>query len=139
MDKPAVRDVSKITGHYDIVITAEFEDLKSLEEFGEDFNSSGRVEAMSVHPALKFWERGEPQEKPVVGWTFIQTFNVDRMFEEMQKVGNIVRLYTTLGPYNLIANIGAEDIREIQKTIREKIHCLGSVIRTETLTSQASE
>lgn len=133
---PNVRYTALATGHYDIVLTAAFGDYESLWKFAETYSASENIEMVSTHPTFKYWMRQRPTEKPIIGWTLIQTSNQERTFKELQKVPGVDRLCSTSGPYNLIACIRGSDIGDLHSTITERVHKLYGVKRTETLTSK---
>jgi len=136
---PDVREAEPTLGPYDIVVTGAFRDHETLQKFSEELEAKDYCEGCIANPSFEHWAREEVEKRPVNAWTLIKAVNVDKAFKALQKVENVQRLYSTPGEYNIIANITAEELSELQTTLIRDIHKIAGVKRTHTLTSARTE
>lgn len=130
---PSVREAEPVLGPYDIAVTGAFRDSASLRRFAEEVESKEYCEGCVAYPSYEHWSRERVEEKPARAWTLIRTRDAARAVRELQKVPGVQRILSTVGEFNVVANIAVDEPHEIQSTVLRDIQKISGVRRTETL------
>ncbi len=131
---PNVTKVWPVLGPYDLLVTAGFPDYISLRDFVGSLRSRPYVGECKVHPNFWDWEREGRTDTPLNGWVFIDTTDFNSTFEGLKKISQVNHVISTSGDYNLIANIGVDEIREYGNILRKNVLNIPGVRNTETYT-----
>ena len=131
---PKVTNVWPVLGSYDLLVTAGFPDYESLRDFVGTLRSRPYVWDCKVHPNFWDWEREGAPDTPLNGWVFIDTTDFNSTLEGLKKINNVNHIISTSGDYNMIANIGVDEIREYGNILRKNVLTIPGVRNTETYT-----
>ncbi|MFQ6127543.1 MAG: Lrp/AsnC ligand binding domain-containing protein [Thermoplasmata archaeon] len=130
-----VKDVQKLLGPWDLVVSGSFSEYESLRKFAERIDSKPYCERCTTYPNFREWTREAPPETPTTGWAMISTSNVDQLFDDLQRAEEVHWLMSTSGEYNVIAKIGTDKLNELANFLITRVHKVPGVKGTETLPS----
>jgi len=133
-----VKDVHKVLGQWDLVVTAAFPNYEGLRSFVEKVDSKPYCEKCSTYPNFKDWTRTTTPttpKTPTTGWALIRTTKVDELFNNLQKADEVQWLMSTSGEHNVIAKIGTQRLNDLSKFLTTRIHKVPGVRSTETMPS----
>ena len=71
-----------------------------------------------------------------IGFVLINTSPAreQRVFDELQKMNQIVEIHPLFGEYDLIAKINAKDYQSLGQVVVDNIRSIDGVVETKTLT-----
>ncbi len=122
-----------VLGPYDLVVTGAFRDAAGLQRFLQQLQEKGFSEGYEAKLSLEHWKRDRDEKGLISAWTLIEATNPERVMKELQRIPAVNRLYTTLGHYNVIANIAAPETPELLKILERDFHGIREIRRTETM------
>ena len=131
---PKVTNVWPVLGSYDLLVTAGFPDYEGLRDFVGSLRSKPYCWECKVHPNFWDWEREGRTDTPLTGWVFIDTTDFNSTLKGLKKISRVNHVMSTSGDYNLIANIGADEIQEYGNILRKNVLTIPGVRNTETYT-----
>lgn len=128
-----VKDVHRLLGPWDLVVSGTFSDYDSLRKFAERIDSKAYCERCAIYPNFKEWTTPTPTTTPMTGWAMIRTTDVDKLFEDLQKSKEVHWMMSTTGEYNVIARIGTDKLNDMANFLITTVHKVPGVKGTETL------
>lgn len=131
--KSEVSEARSVLGPYDVVATGAFRTVEDLRDFAEGVLKAEYCEDCVPNLSVEHWKREKPQQGEVEAWTLIKAENPTKLADELQRLPVVNAVYSTLGPYNVIAKLAAQTPRDLQDTILKKVQTIPGVRRTESL------
>lgn len=131
-NRPDVKQVNRLLGHWDLLVSGNFPNYESFRTFAEEIETKPYCERVSTYPCFKEWTRKKSPETPVTGWAMIGTNNTEETFEKLKDSEHVYWMGLTSGDYNIVLHMGAKKLEDLSSFIESEVRQLPGVKRTET-------